>query len=76
MKQTKNRSIISAQHASENVPNPTDNKSNIKRAPAHYEQKNHSFYTNFDDLQTRITNLKSLENLKKSFKRDSITIKK
>ena len=39
-------------------------------------KKNHSFYTNFDDLRTRITNLKSLENLKKAFKRDSITIKK
>ena len=40
MKQKKKRSIISAQHASENVPDPTDNNSNIKRAPAYYEQKN------------------------------------
>ena len=30
----------------------------------------------FDDLQSRIPNLKSVENLKKKFKRDSITIKK
>ena len=29
-----------------------------------------------DDLQSRIANLKSVENLKKAFKRESITIKK
>ena len=39
-------------------------------------KKQHSFNTNFDDLQTRIVNLKSVENLKKAFKRDSITNKK
>ena len=39
MYQTKKRSIISALHASENVPDPTDNNSNIKREPAYYEQK-------------------------------------
>ena len=31
---------MSAQHASENFPDPTDNNSNIKRAPVHYEQTN------------------------------------
>ena len=31
---------MSAQHASENVPNPTDNNSIIKRVPVHYEQTN------------------------------------
>ena len=40
------------------------------------DKKTHSFYTNFDDLQSRIANLKSVENLKKGFKRDLITIKK
>ena len=65
-----------AQHPSENVPDPTDNNMNIKRAPAHYEQKNHiHFKENFDDLQSRIANLKSIENFKKEFKRDWITIK-
>ena len=39
MNQTKKRSIISALHASENFPDPTDNNSNIKREPAYYEQK-------------------------------------
>ena len=34
------RSIISAQPASKNVLDPTDNSSNIKRVPAHYEQIN------------------------------------
>ena len=33
-------------------------------------KKTHSFYTNFDDLQSRIDNLKSVENLNKEFKRD------
>ena len=41
------------------------------------DKKTHSFYTNFDDLQSRIANLKSVENLKKGLKkRDLITIKK
>ena len=31
--------MISAQPASENVLDPTDNNSNIKRVPVHYEQK-------------------------------------
>ena len=39
-------------------------------------KKIHSFYTNFDDLQSRIANLKSVENLKRECKGDSITIKK
>ena len=54
---------------------PTDNNSNIKRAPGHYEQKNPFILYKVDDLQSRIANLKSVENLKE-FKRDSITIKK
>ena len=32
------------------------------------------FYKNFDDLQSRIANLESVENMKKKFKRDSVTI--
>ena len=39
-------------------------------------KKAHSFYTNFNDMQSRIANLKSAENLKKEFKGDSVTIKK
>ena len=39
-------------------------------------KQTHSFYKNFDDLQSRIAYLKSVKNLKKEFKRDSITIKK
>ena len=39
-------------------------------------KQTHSFYKKFDDLQSRITYLKSVKNLKKEFKRDSITIKK
>ena len=31
---------MSAHYASENVPDPTDNSSNIKRVPVHYEQTN------------------------------------
>ena len=54
---------------------PTDNKLNIKRAPGHYEQKNPFILYKFYDLQSRIANLKSVENLKKEFKRDSVTIK-
>ena len=36
----------------------------------------HLFYKNFVDLQSRIAYLKSVKNLKKEFKRDSISIKK
>ena len=36
----------------------------------------HSFLYKFDDLQSRTANLKSVENFKKEFKRDSNTIKK
>ena len=39
-------------------------------------KQTHSFYKKFDDLQNRIAYLKSVKNLKKEFKRDSITIKK
>ena len=39
-------------------------------------KQTHSFYKNFDDLQSRIAYLKSVKNLKKEFERDSITIKK
>ena len=39
-------------------------------------KQTHSFYKNFDDLQSRIAYLKSVKNLKKEFKRDSVTIKK
>ena len=31
---------MSAQHASENVPDPIDNNLNRKREPVHYEQTN------------------------------------
>ena len=43
--------------------------------PAHYEQKN-PFYKYFEGLESRIANLKTVENLKEKFKRDSIMIKK
>ena len=36
-------------------------------------KQTYSFYKTFDDLQSRIANLKSVKNLKKEFKRDSIT---
>ena len=39
-------------------------------------KETHSFYKKFDDLQSRITYLKSVKNMKKEFKRDPITIKK
>ena len=39
-------------------------------------KKNPFILYKFDDLQSRIANLKSVENLKKGFKRDSVTIKK
>ena len=39
-------------------------------------KQTHSFYKKFDDLQSKIAYLKSVKNLKKEFKRDSITIKK
>ena len=42
----------------------------------HYEQKDPFILYKFDDLQSRIANLKSEEYLKKEFKRDSVTIKK
>ena len=70
------RSFISAQHASENVPDPTNNNSNLERAPVHYEAKNHLLYKNFDNLQSRSANLKSVENLKKEFKCEKFMIKK
>ena len=38
--------------------------------------KNTDVLYKFDDLQSRIANLKSVENLKKEFKRDSVTIKR
>ena len=44
--------------------------------PGHYEQKDPFILYKFDDLQSRTANLKSVENFKKEFKRDSITIKK
>ena len=55
---------------------PTDNNLNIITAPGHYEQKDPFILYKFDDLQSRTANLKSVENLKKEFKRDSVTIKK
>ena len=42
----------------------------------HYEEKDTFILYKFDYLQSRIANLKSVENLKKEFKRDSVTIKK
>ena len=39
-------------------------------------KKTHSFYKNFDDLQSRISNLKSARNWEKKFKSDSVTTKK
>ena len=39
-------------------------------------KQTHSFYKNFDDLQSRIAYLKSVKNFKKKFKRDSVAIKK
>ena len=38
-------------------------------------EQTHSFYKKFNDLQSRIAYLKSVKNLKREFKRDSITIK-
>ena len=55
---------------------PTDNNLNIIRAPGHYQQKEQVILNKFGDLQSRTVNLKSVESLKKEFKRDSITIKK
>ena len=52
---------------------PTDNNLNIITAPRHYEQKDPFILYKFDDLQSRTANLKSAENLKKEFKRDSVT---
>ena len=39
-------------------------------------KQTHPFYKKFDDLQSRIAYLRSVKNLKKEFKRDSIAIKK
>ena len=39
-------------------------------------KQTHSFYKNFNDLQSKIAYLKLVKNLKKEFKRDSVTIKK
>ena len=49
---------------------------NVIRAPGHYEQKDPFILYKFDDLKSRTANLKSEENLRKEFKRDSVTIKK
>ena len=38
-------------------------------------KKTNSLYENVHDLQSRIANLKSVENLKKESKCDSVTIK-
>ena len=54
----------------------TDKNFNITRGPGHYEQKDPFILYKFDDLQSRNSNLKLVENLKKYLKRDSITIKK
>ena len=48
----------------------------MKGAPGHYEHKKPFILYKFDDLQSRISKLKSVENFKKEFKRDSVTIKK
>ena len=39
-------------------------------------KQTHSFYKNFNDLQSRIAYWKPKKNLKKEIKRNSITIKK
>ena len=49
---------------------------NTIRAPDHYKQKDAFILYNFDDLQSITVKLKSEENLKKEFKRDSVIIKK
>ena len=67
---------LSITNESNEKKDPTDNNLNIIRAPGHYEQKDPFILYKFDDLQSRIANLKSEENLKKEFKRDSVTIKK
>ena len=53
----------------------TGNNLKIIRAPGQYEQKDPFILYKFDDLQSRTANLKSVENLKKEFKLDSVTIK-
>ena len=75
IKKANERSFISAQHTLENVPDPTDNNLNKKGVSAHYERTNQFIKNFFDDLQSRIANLKSVKNLKE-FKRDSVLIKK
>ena len=49
---------------------------NIIRAPGHYEQKDPFILYKFDDPQGNTAKLKSVENLGKKFKRDSVMIKK
>ena len=75
IKKANERSFISAQHSLENVPDPIDNNLNKKRVSAHYEPTNQFIFKKFDDLQSRIANLKSVKNLKE-FKHDSVLIKK
>ena len=41
-----------------------------------YKQKTLSLYKHFDDLQSRIANLKSVENLEKEFQSDSMLFRK
>ena len=48
----------------------------MKGAPGHHEQKKPFILYKFDDLQSRISKLKSVENFKKDFKRDSVKIKR
>ena len=48
---------------------------NIISAPGHYEQKDSFILYKFDDMESRTANLKSVEKLKKEFKRGSVTIK-
>ena len=69
-------SWLSKANESSKKKDPTDNNSITKRAPGHYEQENSFILYKSDDLQSRIADLKSEENLKKDFKRDSITINK
>ena len=57
------------------IPNSRD-RSRLKEHRPIGNKKNHLFYTNFDDPQSRIANLKSVDKWKKEFKRYSITIKK
>ena len=47
-----------------------------KKVSVNYKQKTLSLYKHFDDLQSRIANLKSVENLEKEFKSDSVIFRK